>query len=326
MNWRRISIGIAITLVIVVAAGELVARYGLGLGDPPLTIRDPEIDYLFKPGVYHRFGNTISYNAYSMRADEIAPTKENPAELRVLVMGDSVINGGVLTDDSELATRLAQQRLTDVLDRPVWVGNVSAGSWGPGNLLAYSGKYGWFDADIVVLVLSSHDIADIPDFRADLGPDFPGSSPLSALFEGLTRYFPRYLPTWGVTAEPDPTAMVKSYRSAEGAELLTGLLREAAGDGGRRKVYLLHHPERLEREQPQAERSARLAEGSEQIEAVATAAGVSLVPLGPYLDRVDDASPYRDDIHVNEFGQRSYADAIVCVVQRALEVEPTTCA
>ena len=192
-KWRR-SLLAGMFLFASVALLELFARIALGLGDPPLTQRDPGIDYLFVPGTYHRFGNTIHYNSFSMRADEISPTKQNPDELRVLVMGDSVLNGGALTDDQDLATFIAQQRLRERLGRPVWVGNVSAASWGPGNLLAYADRFGWFDADVVIFLLSSHDVRDVPGFQADLGPNFPLSRPSLALTEGLTRYLPRYLP------------------------------------------------------------------------------------------------------------------------------------
>jgi hypothetical protein len=76
--------------------GELGARWILGLGDPPLTVRDPEIEYLFAPNQdVRRFGNRVVYNNVSMRsADRWSMARERPEELRVLVLGDSVINGG----------------------------------------------------------------------------------------------------------------------------------------------------------------------------------------------------------------------------------------
>ena len=129
-NWRRSKLA-GIFLFASVALLELFARFGLGLGDPPLTQRDPGINYLFVPGTYHRFGNTIHYNSFSMRADEISPTKQNPDELRVLVMGDSVLNGGALTDDHDLATFIAQKKLSELLGRPVWVATSPPGLGDP---------------------------------------------------------------------------------------------------------------------------------------------------------------------------------------------------
>jgi len=87
----KLRIALAVCLAVIFL--EAYARLGLGLGDPPLTVRDPKIDYMFKPNsVYHRFGNLVSYNSYAMRSSE------PPAgQAHVLVFSDSVMNGGALT-------------------------------------------------------------------------------------------------------------------------------------------------------------------------------------------------------------------------------------
>ncbi|HEX2973620.1 MAG TPA: hypothetical protein VHP11_14895, partial [Tepidisphaeraceae bacterium] len=158
---RRMVGVVAMGLVGLLVVGEGIARFGLGLGDPPLSIADPQIEYLFKPSMsYRRFGRHISFNAYSMRSGPTTQKKTDPGEVRVLVVGDSVVYGGVQSDDSEIATTLLEPRLRDVLHRPVYVGNISAGSWGPPNMLAYARRFGWFDADVVVIVLSSDDYCD----------------------------------------------------------------------------------------------------------------------------------------------------------------------
>lgn len=114
--------------------GELFARFVLGLGDPPLSIADREIDYLFAPNQNcNRFGNAIIYNNYSMRTGfDIT----NDGRKRIFVVGDSVVNGGAMTDHNRLATTLLQNELGDCYA----VCNVSAGSWGLGNCVAYFNK------------------------------------------------------------------------------------------------------------------------------------------------------------------------------------------
>lgn len=181
-----------ILIIALFVGGELFARLYLGLGDPPLSITDEAIEYRFKPGIYHRFGNTITINLFSMRSGPITPEKTDPRELRVLMVGDSVINGGSLTDDRELATAILQDRLSSTLQRPVYVANISASSWGPPNQAAYLRKFGWFDADLLVLVLSSHDAIDTPSFEPTVGvhPSYPDHKPLFALTELITRYSP----------------------------------------------------------------------------------------------------------------------------------------
>lgn len=39
---------------------ELVLRFGLGLGDSPYVVSDPQVEYRFAPSeTYHRRGNAI---------------------------------------------------------------------------------------------------------------------------------------------------------------------------------------------------------------------------------------------------------------------------
>ena len=67
MKKRLLAFSIA---AIIVVLAELIARYTLGLGDPPLAIADCEIDYIFAPNQNcNRFGNHIVYNDASMRCD-----------------------------------------------------------------------------------------------------------------------------------------------------------------------------------------------------------------------------------------------------------------
>ncbi|MFW5682662.1 MAG: SGNH/GDSL hydrolase family protein, partial [Phycisphaeraceae bacterium] len=96
--WRAFATFVTI-LVLGLIAIELVARYGLGLGDPPLSQNHPTIEYMLQPGrTYHRFGNEYRVNAYSMRSDPFPDQKSHPDERRVMVFGDSIVNGGNITD------------------------------------------------------------------------------------------------------------------------------------------------------------------------------------------------------------------------------------
>jgi hypothetical protein len=201
-------------------AAESFCRFYLGLGDPPLSMADPRIEYLFKPNQNcRRFGNTIRYNAWSMRSDDFPARKADPNEYRVMVFGDSVVNGGALTDQSKLATMILQERLRADLKRPVIVGNISAGSWGPPNMLAYAQKFGLFDADVVVVVLSSHDYADVPTFTPVVGvdPSFPEHRPWCATWEG------------GQSAVPGPRSAIITHPSSFCVHHLIPRLAFAAG-------------------------------------------------------------------------------------------------
>ncbi len=307
---RRLAIaGVAVALLLV--AVELFARFYLGLGDPPLSMADPEIEYLFKPSrTYHRLGNVIHYNAYSMRSEDFPAKKTDPAEFRVMVLGDSVVNGGVLTPQSRLATSLLQNSLAKDLHRKVIVGNISAGSWGPPNELAYAKRFGIFDADVVVIVVSSHDYADAPTFEpiVDISPDSPGHSPWCATWEAVTRYLPRYLP--GRSAKPT-TQPAPSQKDIDWCLASTREMVELARSRGAMAIGVLHLD--------QAESGGNLKPGHDALKGVFEACHVPVVELGTTFRAAikSGKQPYRDNIHPNELGQELMAEALRAPIEQA---------
>jgi len=301
---RRLVIVAAGVLAAALVVAELLARTVLGLGDPPLSVAHSSIEYLFRPNQdVMRFGNRFVVNEYGMRSEPF-PQKKAAGELRVLVFGDSVVNGGNLTDHEALATTLLARRLAQDLDRTVHVGNVSAGSWGPGNWLAYAREFGFFDADVVVLVASSHDAVDNPTF-APLDPStHPQTKPLLALIEGVTRYLPRYLPRSAAQGAPAPSEEQVGAAMRRGLSDLREFLLLARAQAPR--VLLLQHPEMQEIE------SGRWQPGHETIAQVAAECGVTVIQLAPALAAAIQRGeqPYRDNIHVNEIGQAALADVL----------------
>lgn len=308
---RRLAVVAASTLVAALLVAELLARAVLGLGDPPLSIAHPSIEYLFRPNQdVMRFGNHFVVNEYGMR-NEAFPEKKTAGELRVLVFGDSVVNGGNLTDQEDLATTLLARRRAQNLGGTVHVGNVSAGSWGRGNWLAYAREFGFFDADAdaVALVASSHDAADNPTF-APLDPStHPQTKPLLALAEGVSRYLPRHLPRPAAQAAPLPSEAHVAAATRRGLSDLREFLLLARAHAPR--VLLLQHPELPELA------NGRWQPGHDAIAQVAAECEVPVIQLAPALaaaiQRGDQ--PYRDNIHVNEIGHAVLAE----VIQREFE-------
>src|ERR1700685_355224 len=95
---KKLSIVKTIVLLVVVGllSAELLCRFAIGLGDPPLYQADGQMEYLLQPSrTYYRFHHRFSVNQYGMRADNFPPKKSSPNELRVMVVGDSIIYGGV---------------------------------------------------------------------------------------------------------------------------------------------------------------------------------------------------------------------------------------
>lgn len=294
-------------IVLASVGGELFARFWLGLGTPPLSIAHPSIEYLFKPNQdIKRFGNRIFINAYGMRSPDFSVRKSNPEERRILVFGDSVINGGNLTDQDRLATFHVERDLRKAWSIPVVVGNVSAGSWGPGNWLAYVKTFGFFDADVVILVISSHDTRDNPTF-APLNPNtHPTERPWSALGEGLTRYMPRYLPGLFPDMEEPSRPVVDADSSAEeqGLADLREFLRMANSQATMVAVFLWPEQEELVAGAPKA--------GWGHVQSICGELSITCVSLWSDLKRslASGAKPYRDNIHPNDAGQELIAGAI----------------
>ena len=290
-------------VVTIGAVGEFGARIVLGLGDPPLSQSHPSIEYMFSPNQkVSRFHNTISINAYGMRSEDFGERKKD-RELRVLVFGDSVLNGGNLTDQRELATELLKDELMAQLGTPVTVGNVSAGSWGPGNWLAWAEEFGFFGADAIVLLLSTHDIADNPTFKP-LNPDtHPQRKPRLALIEGVTRYLPRYLPSLprrqpqhNRSTKPDKAGDTTTERIRQGAKDLRAFFQLAKKKAPH--VIVLLHPTRKELNRGHPPTRAQILE-------IAKASAVPAYTLDAAFEQAinDGTMPYRDNIHINAAGQ-----------------------
>ena len=310
---RKWVLRAAIVLLALLIVAELVGRLGFGLSDPALFMADPKIEYLYQPNQdIHRFGSHLRVNAYSMRSDDFPAHKADPRELRVMMIGDSVVNGGARTDQSELASTLLQRELAAKLNRPVIVGNISAPSWGPPNMLAYAQRFGLFDADVVVIVLNSNDSFDVPTFEPIVGvrPDYPDHRPWSALGEVVTRYvIPRLRFGTGKMEEaPSEDAPAKPADVDEALAAERALIDLAKSSGAR--VIVAQHLERAEA------RSGQTKFGHDQIAKVARDAGAEVVQLGPafhdaLLAGRDPYQPMPNIVHPNALGQRLIADELI---------------
>lgn len=297
---KKLYWGVALILC-ALACAELAARYCLGLGSPPLSIVHPRIEYMFKPNQdLYRFGNHIIINQYGMRTDPFSPKKTRD-EYRVMVFGDSVVNGGAQTDHADLATTKLQAKLVEEMGKPVIVGNISAGSWGPGNWLAYVKEYGYFDADVVILVVSSHDYADNPTFEALNKSTHPTDNPPSALFEGITRYLPRYMPNFAALTTLNENDHFPINRTDHEVSRGLGDLKEFLGLAlaNSENVVVFQHWEKseIERGGPGI--------GNERISELCKSIGVETVSLEARFRQslLNGQDPYRDNIHPNLIGQ-----------------------
>ncbi|AFY33858.1 SGNH/GDSL hydrolase family protein [Calothrix sp. PCC 7507] len=201
---------IVLIIILAVVVGLLVAvevglRSLFGFGNPLIYISDEQIGYLLAPNQRtRRFGNRIEINEYSMRSGPIQKTPA-PSTLRVLILGDSIANGGWWTDQANTISNLMAQSLTAANTSnysEVEVLNASANSWGPRNELAYLERFGNFNAQVVVLLINTDDLFATPPTSLPVGRDrnYPDSKPPLALVEVVQRYLLKQKPIPELTA------------------------------------------------------------------------------------------------------------------------------
>lgn len=159
---------------------EIILRNLFGFCHSPLYMESDKYEYICKPNQnLYRFGNHVIYNSYSQRSDE-----PDSSKLIILGLGDSVINGGVQTDNKDLATSIISE------EENIQMLNISAGSWGPDNCYAYLKENGLFNAKAIILVVSSHDAYDDMDFQPVVGvhKSYPAKQYSLAWIELFDRY------------------------------------------------------------------------------------------------------------------------------------------
>ncbi|BBD69788.1 hypothetical protein NIES4072_28770 [Nostoc commune NIES-4072] len=192
-----------IVFLVVVVALFVVVEIGLrslfGFGNPLIYIGDEQIGYLLAPNQRtRRFGNRIEINQYSMRGN---PLKQTPAPsgLRILLLGDSIANGGWWTDQTNTISTMMMRSLASSTNnsyQEVEVLNASANSWGPRNELAYLQKFSNFNAQAVVLLINTDDLFATAPTSLPVGRDrnYPNSKPPLALVEVWQRYIVKQQP------------------------------------------------------------------------------------------------------------------------------------
>jgi lysophospholipase L1-like esterase len=280
------------------AIAELYLRWRYGLGNPPLYVADARTGYRLAPNQsLRRRGNRIEINQYSMRGGNISP--QRPAQtLRVLMVGDSIVNGGWWTDQADLLSLKVQAALEelwpDAVQR-VEVLNASANSWGPRNELGYVLRFGTFEAQVVLLVLNTDDLFAIAPNSYDLGrnPRYPTRRPLLAMQEAIARRRP-YSPS------PELQALYDQGGDRVGVNLeaIRQLQRVVETAGGRLLLAMTPLKRELAADGPRDyEQVAR-----QRLTAFAQALGLAYLDFLSLLQAIGHESLYFDHIHLSRQG------------------------
>ncbi|TGD82233.1 SGNH/GDSL hydrolase family protein [Hymenobacter wooponensis] len=291
-------------IVFVFLLSEVILRRVYGFTNAILMREDKAFEYIPVPQDRYRFFKNNYYNSYSQRNREITT---NDSTI-ILGFGDSVINGGVQTEQDSLATSLLSNYLTQKNHQQVLVTNIAAGSWGPDNCYAYLKKYGNFGAKKLLLVVSSHDAYDNMNFEKIVGviPSYPDKQYQLAITELFDRYlYPRYLSQYfSFTAEKTPeknnNLLISKYKN--GMQFNSGF-KHFANYSDSTKIPLLIY---LHADQEELKQGTYNEQGKEIIAFCAK----NNIPLINELNYKFSADDYRDGIHLSEKGQRHMYDIL----------------
>lgn len=298
-----------VVAVATMAGIEVLCRFGLGLGHPPLLVRDPHCGYRFAPSQsVRRFGNNVSYDHLSRRGEW--PEGDSGKSLEIMLVGDSVLNGGTLTDDADTADAVLNSMAVLVGGKRAVFRNLSAGSWAPPQQLAYLKAYGVGNAQSLILVLSSHDALGR---HTGAAPPFPSQKPWLAAEELVWRYIlqqRRHLfdqpHGWEAMAADVPTEIADS---PEQCAIASWCLAEICKYSANRNLPMavVLWPTRLEAKANAWDPIC------ESIKGVLAEYQVGWIDLLPTVRQQTDFAGlmYRDDIHPTVAGQRLLAGAVL---------------
>ncbi len=293
MNRTHILLFISVLVMGSILTSEIILREKYGFANAPLYRSSDKYEYMAQPNQHGlRFGCEYYYNAFSQRSAEIDRNRR-----KVLGLGDSVIFGGMQTEQDSIATSIISN------ETAFQMLNISAGSWGPDNCAAYLNEEGTFDAEAMILVVSSHDAHDNMDFTTVVGvhKSYPDKQYKLAWLEVIDRYvIPRLFKSNKSKVDPDQAVLSGIQKNGKGFNVGFEQLREIAADNNMPLFIYLH------------------AEQGELINGDYNAQGYEIInwsdkndiKLIKSLDYDFSQTDYRDGIHLNKHGQRKLAEII----------------
>lgn len=294
---KRLLIILGFTIIVGL---EIFLRVYYGFCDTVLMKEDSNFEYIAQPNQQRfRFRNHVMYNSLSMRSEEV-----DTSSTIILGFGDSVINGGVQTDQDSLATTILSDTLSKIHNTKIQFLNISAGSWGPDNCYAYLKKHGDFGAKSIFLFVSSHDAYDNMNFEkiVDIHESFPSKQYLLASYELVDRYLiPRLKSMSKKTASNIDNLGINKKK--ENSVFNTGFMSFLSYSKDKNIPFTIY----LHADKNEMESGSYNQQGQEIIRF----AKENNIPLILDLENGLSLSDFRDGIHINSKGQKKIANSLI---------------
>jgi len=307
------------SMILLLIPAELVARFVLGLGNPPLYKRADGYEYSNLPNQdVFRFGNHIFLNAQGLRNKPIS-TKPLPGTIRVLCLGDSITFGGVETDQAKTYPYQLQDILNHYSLKHFEVLNASVAGWAIGNEEAYLQKEGIYHSQIVVLEHRTDNLFRPKTSGEIVGHvNYPDRKPVLALEEGFFRYLlPNFLQNFQAAQPSQLDAGIRTKYSEQDFKRnfasFDRIAKLVRAHKARLIVFLMEQPDELEPKYALIHLAKKeLAEKAKELNI-------------PYADIAEDFQTsggkklFRDEIHPNPAGNTVIAKAVAKLIQSSLK-------
>ncbi len=296
-----------ILVVLALAATELAGRL-LGLHTPVLY-QATSYGYRVTPDQdIRRFGQHVVVNDLGLRNEPVAPLP--PAgTLRILCLGDSITNGGAITDQADTYPYILEKWLraqiagTEVL-------NASAPGWAIANEAGWLKENGTFGSQVVVLTIGTLDLFQpLADSSIlDEHPSFPKHAPTFALQDLVGHYLiPRL--THSFLADPGASQSLQSPQEAKkNIASLLDMAELARRSGATPVVLFVEQPDRFELSDTQTVAAKAVLFESMKERAI------------PYMDTRESVEQaggvalFRDGLHPNTSGNRVLAEVAMKLI------------
>ena len=297
---------VILIFVVSVLIMEIFLRKYYGFCDTVLIKEDSNYEYIAQPNQNRfRFRNHVNYNSKSMRSEEVDITSNI-----ILGFGDSVINGGVLSDQDSLATTIISDTLSKLQSKKVQFLNISAGSWGPDNCYAYLKRNGDFGAKSIFLFVSSHDAYDNMNFEkiVDINESFPSKQYSFAIYELVERYLIPRLKSRLKTESSNNDNLGINKKKDSSSSFNTGFFSFLSYSKEKNIPFTIYlHIDREE---------FKSGAYNEQGQEIIRFANENNVPIILDLENGLELSDFRDGIHLNNIGQKKLANTIIKYIQQ----------
>jgi lysophospholipase L1-like esterase len=247
-----------------------------------------------------------------MRSPEINLVRPDRT-FRVLLLGDSIANGGWWTDQSQTISALMERQLLP--NNPdkyshVEVLNAAANSWGPRNQLAYLQRFGTFQAQAIVLLINTDDLFATAPTAIQVGRDrhYPTHKPLLALVEAWQHYGVPY------QSLPEMAAVYAETGDRVGLNLAAiDQIRNISVNAGSQFLLAITP---LRREVEAGCRDYELTARRRLADLTLTAQILYVDFLPIFQSAQKSANLYQDGIHLNGLGNQIVSEAIAQLLEK----------